>query len=415
MLRILASSKTSCRAHRPVQPKQALQLQQRRGHADDAKADGAQHAAARPSMRTEAHARCAASDQAVARRRLPHVPAAITQPRYVDIDAIRRSYAPATWNRISLADPLLMSFQARGIGNFVRPAGAGNLNTAVDTVVNAKRLMLCTGFNVERDTPETDGPVGVAILAHACWRADKQVVVVADELNAHLVREALHILDPDCLKHIAIETVPAARPADMHALQAIFDRHQVDAMVHTEVPGRNTDGAYLNMRGIPISDFNAPLDELMNLANARLMDTVGVGDGGNEAGMGGLGGVPPALNGLDMQAVVPAAHQVIAWNSNLGAIALGEFVLAAAGKGVSCTPAAFENVVRKMFSERAVDGVTRQGALDARVENPALPRHYNYTCVDGVRSAVHIGNLLQLQDIAHNVPLHWPTSGNKNF
>lgn len=412
MLRILTSSKASCRAQRPMQLKQ---LQQRRGHAGDAKAGGALHAAAQPSVRTEVHPRSMVGDQAFARGTLPPLPAGISQPRFVDIDAIRRRYAPATWSRISLADPLLMSFQARGIGNFVRPAGAGNLNTAVDTVVNAKRLMLCTGFNVDRNMPETDGPVGVAILAYACCRAGKQVVVVADDLNAHLVREALLILDPGCLKHIEIETVQAARPADMRVLQAILDRYYIDAMVHTEVPGRNKDGAYLNMRGIPISDFNAPLDVLMDVANARLMNTVGVGDGGNEAGMGGLGGVPPAQNGLDMQAVVPAAHQVIAWNSNLGAIALGEFVLAAAGKGASCTPAAFEGLVRKMFSERAVDGVTRQAALDERVENPNLPRHYNYSCVDGVRSAVHIGNLLQLQDIAHNVPLVWPAPSNRDL
>jgi hypothetical protein len=27
----------------------------------------------------------------------------------------------------------------------------------------------------------------------------------------------------------------------------------------------------------------------------------------------------------------------------------------------------------------------------------------------------HIGNLLQLQDVVHNVPLIWPASSHKNF
>jgi hypothetical protein len=343
------------------------------------------------------------------------LPAGVSQPRFVDVDAIRRRYAPATWNRISLADPLLMSFQGRGIGNFIRQAGAGNLNTAVDTLVNASKLMLCTGFNVDRDMPETDGPVGVALLAYACCRAGKQVVIVADALNAHLVREALLILDPGCLKQIQIEAVDAQLPADMGELAAMLDKHGVDAVIHTEVPGRNREGKYLNMRGIPIGDFNAPLDELLNLANERLLGTVGVGDGGNEAGMGGLSGVPPALNGLEMHAVIPAAHQVIAWNSNLGAIALGEFVLASADKGAGCKPETFEAIVRKLFQEGAVDGVTRLATMDERIENPVHPRHFNQTCVDGACSAIHIGNLLQLQDIAHNVPLAWPTSSHKNF
>ena len=408
MLRTLTSSKASGRSSRPAQTRQ------RRGHADDATTKGAAGSAAKPAVRTQAPGSTRLTDHVAAPRLHLPVPAGIAQPRFVDMDQVRRRYMPATWDRISLADPLLMSFQARGIGRFLRLAGAGNLNTAVDTVVNAKRLMLCTGFNVDRNMPETDGPVGVAILAYACCRAGKQVVIVADELNAHLLREALLILDPGCLQQITIESV-SAKPDAMQTLPAILARHEIDAMVHTEVPGRNKDGAYLNMRGIPISDFNAPLDTLVNLANDRLMDTVGVGDGGNEAGMGGLSGVPAALNGLDMQAVVPAAHQVIAWNSNLGAIALGEFILAAAGKGASCTPAAFESMVRKMFSEGAVDGVTRKAMLDERIENPSLPRHYNYSCVDGVRSAVHIGNLLQLQDIAHNVPLDWTGHDNKNL
>jgi hypothetical protein len=307
-----------------------------------------------------------------------------------------------------------MSFQGRGIGSFVRQPGTGNLNTAVDTVVNASKLMLCTGFNVDRNMPETDGPVGVAILAYACCRAGKQVVIAADTRNAHLVREALLILDPGCLKHIQIETVEAATSADMRGLEAILDKHGIEAVIHTEVPGHNKDGKYLNMRGMPIGDFNAPLDELMNLANEKQLGTVGVGDGGNEAGMGRLAGVPPALNGLEMQAVIPAAHQVIAWNSNLGAIALGEFVLASADKGSSCKPETFQAIVRKLFQEGAVDGVTRLATMDERIENPALPRHYNQTCVDGACSAIHIGNLLQLQDIAHNVPLVWPAPLHKN-
>lgn len=343
------------------------------------------------------------------------LPVGVAQPRIVDLDAVRLLYAPATWNRISLADPLLMSFQGRGIGNFVRQPGAGNLNTAVDALVNASKVMLCTGFNVDRNLPETDGPVGVALLAYACCRAGKQVVVVADAMNAHLVREALLVRDQACLKQIQIETVEAQMPADMSQLATMLDKHAVDVVIHTEVPGRNREGKYLNMRGIPIGDFNAPLDELLNMANERLLGTIGVGDGGNEAGMGGLTGVPPALNGLEMQAVVPAAHQVIAWNSNLGAIALGEFVLASADKGTSCKPETFQAIVRKLFQEGAVDGVTRLANMDERIENPAHPRHYNQTCVDGACSAIHIGNLLQLQDIAHNMPLIWPTSAHKNF
>jgi hypothetical protein len=414
MLRTLNASSASRSTRRPVSPQQFPQrLLNCRAYSDAWKAGGTPHERA-PGLRSKESAGSVLPMLDSRPNFRQPLPAGVSQPRFVDVDAVRRKYAPATWNRISLADPLLMSFQGRGIGSFLRQVGAGNLNTAVDTVVNASKLMLCTGFNVDRNLPETDGPVGVALLAYACCRAGKQVVVVADALNAHLVREALLIRDPACLKQIQIETVEVQMPAGLGALRAMLDKHAVDVVIQTEVPGRTREGKYLNMRGIPIGDFNAPLDELLNLANERLLGTIGVGDGGNEAGMGGLTGVPPALNGLEMQAVIPASHQVIAWNSNLGAIALGEFVLASADKGTSCKPETFRAIVRKLFKEGAVDGVTRLAIMDERIENPAYPRHYNHTCVDGASSAIHIGNLLQLQDIAHNVPLIWPTSAHKN-
>lgn len=337
-----------------------------------------------------------------------------SQPLFVDLEQSRQAFSESTWNRISLATPLLMSFQARGIGNFVREPGAGNFNTAVHTLVQASRVLLCTGFNVAENMPETDGPLGTALLAYACFRADKYVVLVADHHNAHLLKAQLALLDPACARSVQIEEVEANGQTPSGLWEEILDRHQPDAVVHTEVPGRNKEGNYLNMRGIKISDFNAALDGIADLANARGLHTIGVGDGGNEAGMGQIKGVPKAPNNKEMQAIIPAAHQVISWNSNLGAIALGEFVMSAAGKGPSCTVEDFENMLQVLLKEGAVDGITRGKNLDERIEHPDFPHHYNFTCVDGARSAIHIGNLLQVQDIAHNVPLVFPPIMNKS-
>lgn len=334
-------------------------------------------------------------------------------PLFVNIEQSKQVFSKATWNRMNLITPLLMSFQARGIGNFVRHSGAGNFNTAVHALLQANRVLLCTGFNVAENMPETDGPLGTALLAYACFRADKYVVLVADQHNARLVRTQLSVLDAACLKNVVIEEVRASSQAPSGLWENVLDRHQPDAVVHTEVPGRNKDGKYLNMRGIEISDFNAALDSIADLANARGLNTISVGDGGNEAGMGNIKGIPKALNGEEMQAVIPAAHQVIAWNSNLGAIAMGEFIMSAAGKGPSCDEKQFAKLLEALFLKGAVDGVTRGKNIDEKVENSASPGHYGFTCVDGARSAVHLGNLLQVQDIAHNVPLIFPANTSK--
>jgi hypothetical protein len=342
-------------------------------------------------------------------------PTNVSPPRFVNIDQSKQAFSEATWNRMNLITPLLMSFQARGIGNFVRDLGAGNFNTAVHALIQANRVLLCTGFNVAENMPETDGPLGTALLAYACFRASKYVVLVADHHNAHLLRTQLFVLDPACARNVVVEEVKANSQTPSGLWEDILDRHQPDAVVHTEVPGRNKDGNYLNMRGIQISDFNAALDGIADLANARGLNTIGVGDGGNEAGMGQIKGVPKALNMKEMQAVIPAAHQVIAWNSNLGAIAMGEFVMSATGKGPSCTEEQFAKLLQTLFIEGAVDGITRGKNIDEKVENPASAGNYNFTCVDGARSAIHIGNLLQVQDIAHNAPLIFPTNASEKY
>lgn len=338
------------------------------------------------------------------------IPKNISPPLFVHVEESKQAFPEATWNRMNLITPLLMSFQARGIGNFARGSGAGNFNTAVHALIQARKVLLCTGFNVAENMPETDGPLGTALLAYACFRADKDVILIADHHNSHLLRTQLSTLDKACARSVLIEEVQANSQAPFHSWEDILDKYQPDAVVHTEVPGRNKNGKYLNMRGIEISDFNAALDGIADAANARGLNTIGVGDGGNEAGMGQMKGVPKALNLEEMQAIIPCAHQVIAWNSNLGAIAMGEFVMSAAGKGPSCTQQEFTRMLHTLFKEGAVDGITRGKKLDEKIENPASAGQYNFTCVDGARSAIHIGNLLQVQDIAHNVPLTFPDS-----
>ena len=49
--------------------------------------------------------------------------------------------------------------------------------------------------------------------------------------------------------------------------------------------GRSADGAPRNMRGEDISAYTTPLDDLFS---AGPWDTIAIGDGGNEIGMGRL-------------------------------------------------------------------------------------------------------------------------------
>src|SRR5207237_6442479 len=82
------------------------------------------------------------------------------------------------------------------------------------------------------------------------------------------------------------------------------------------------DGRPRNMRGVDVSPWTAPLDDLFTAAPwAR----IGVGDGGNEIGMGKL---PTGLiartvpNGERIACITPCDHLVVAGVSNWGAYGL---------------------------------------------------------------------------------------------
>src|SRR5881392_3831507 len=63
--------------------------------------------------------------------------------------------------------------------------------------------------------------------------------------------------------------------------------HRPTHLVSIERPGRTASGDYLSARGETVRPWNAPVDALFLMAPRRVA-TVGVGDGGNEIGMGNV-------------------------------------------------------------------------------------------------------------------------------
>ena len=101
-------------------------------------------------------------------------------------------------------------------------------------------------------------------------------------------------------------------------LRALLDREKPVGLISTERCGRTADGQYINSRGRDIGPHMAPLDSLFLLSDAP---TVGIGDGGNEIGMGNL-----AADITERLGRVPCAVKtdrlIIATVSNWGALGL---------------------------------------------------------------------------------------------
>ena len=239
----------------------------------------------------------------------------------------------------------------RDIAAFSTPGAALE---AARALRGAQRVLIVTGFAVEPDMPETDGPPGATVLGRALRRLGARVRYVTDTANVPLVEAALKTLDEPS----DVLVFPGGAGDAQRLLQAEKPSH----LVAIERPGRNRDGDYLNMRGVSVAAWNTPLDELFFPHGKRRPVTIGIGDGGNEIGMGSALRRITRLDALRARiaTVVRADHLVVAGVSNWG----GYGVVAALGRltGLDLlhSPELERRLIEACVAVGACDGVTRR-------------------------------------------------------
>jgi D-glutamate cyclase-like protein len=256
----------------------------------------------------------------------------------------------------------------RGIGRLVV---AGAMAAAARSLACAQRVVLVTGF-VARPTwaAETDGPSGTVVLGRAIRRIGASVVYLADPPVLPLLEACLRTLgEPRDLVAVPAEPVAALREA--RAAVATFDPTH---LVAVERPGRALDGGYYNARGRSVAAINAPLDALFLRRRSGTV-TIGVGDGGNEIGMGRVRArvVRDVPNGAKIASVVRTDHLIVAGTSNWGAWGLTAHLALATGRALLHTPKEEARLTRAMVRAGAVDGLT--GAARPSVDNLPLGLH----------------------------------------
>src|SRR5499433_114488 len=171
----------------------------------------------------------------------------------------------------------------RDIAAFSTPGAALHAARALH---GARHVLIVTGFTVEPDMPETDGPPGAAVLGRALRRLGASVTYVTDGPNVPLVEAALKTLDEP--------SDVVVYPGGADGARALLTAEKPTHLVAIERPGRNRDGDYLNMRGDSVAGWNAPIDDLFVRGGStrprgvRRPVTVGIGDLGNEIGMGAV-------------------------------------------------------------------------------------------------------------------------------
>jgi hypothetical protein len=261
-----------------------------------------------------------------------------------------------------------LDFGGRGIGRLVVP---GAMAAAARSLAGARRVVLVTGFVPRAAAPaETDGPSGTVVLGRALRRLGARVRYLADPPVAPLLDACLRTLgEPRDLL-----TVPAEPAAAIRAARAAVGAFGPTHLVAIERPGRAVDGGYYNARGVSIAAANAPLDALFLRRRSGTV-TIGVGDGGNEIGMGRVRTrvVRDVPNGVKIASVIRTDHLVVAGTSNWGAWGVAAHLGLTTGRALLHTPAEEARLTRAMVRAGAVDGLT--GARQPSVDSLPLGLH----------------------------------------
>ena len=273
-------------------------------------------------------------------------------------------------------------------------ATRGALWDAASTIAAAPsaRVGLITGFYVPQGSPpaaETDGPVGVALLAKGLKDIGIWCQVATDEPCRGACSAAL--VGAECAD-VPIDALAIGSP-----LTPLIKTWRDAAITHAisiERCGRSADGAPRNMRGEDIGSYTAPLDDLFS---AGPWETIAVGDGGNEIGMGAVSRSligRHVAHGETIACVTPAQHLIVAGVSNWGAYALLGALAALCedwrASLLACLDEGLDQRVLEVTVARgpAVDGVSRLPS--PTVDNLDIATHHRV--LRNIRRLVERGN-----------------------
>jgi hypothetical protein len=255
-------------------------------------------------------------------------------------------------------------------------------------------LCVVTGFCITHAEPpaaETDGPLGAIFLARELHPLGVGVALATDGfcgpalqagLNACGLADGVPLfslpapgspLRPDHATRLPVmadytHLIALERVGPSHTLESLRTQpgytRQAEDLFRIFMPAASRDVPH-SMRGRDLSAHTAPMHMWFEIAARRSLPTIGIGDGGNEIGMGKIPwdvirrNVP---NGGLIACRVPTDHLIVAGVSNWGAYALAAGVLLL--RGAKPDPSLFdvdrERELLRIMVEKGplVDGVT---------------------------------------------------------
>lgn len=243
-------------------------------------------------------------------------------------------------------EALLVERNLRHMAQLRAALAPGYLLRAARLLAQAQRILIGTGFPVN-DTFETDGPLGAIALYDTLAHLGKEPVLAC----ANPLAEALED-DYRVLRLTAFDPEQGKQEATRELTVGAFD-----LVLSIERPGLAEDNRYYNMRGEDISPRCGVFDFFLTFATCP---TIGIGDGGNEIGMGK---VAEEVAALDIRGAATSCDELLVADvSNWAAYGL----IAVLGDLVEqplLQQIRHRETLAYLSKRGSVDGVTRENTL----------------------------------------------------
>ncbi|MEA4845719.1 MAG: DUF4392 domain-containing protein [Clostridiaceae bacterium] len=277
-----------------------------------------------------------------------------------------------------LEDIIRRNLERRGLSGVER---TGELKGAAESLLSGKTVLIVTGFAVRSAMKgETDGPLGTVSLAEALERLGKKVIIVTDGYSEDIMHSGLKALGLRC----PVEVVPVRNESLF--CRDLLEKYKPTHIAAIERPGRAADGRCYSMKGEDISDIVPNTDILFDEAKDRGITTIGVGDGGNEIGMGSIRSyiMKSVYKGERISAVAGADFLILAGVSNWGGHALSAALSILSRLMLLHDTETEKRLLESIVASGAVDGSTAQRTISV----DGLSLDYNLEILDLLRGII---------------------------
>ena len=248
-------------------------------------------------------------------------------------------------------EDIILSRDRRGISKLRTHVPDDFCDRAARLVLDNKgTAVIVTGFYImAAGAPETDGPPGAVAIGNALASLGYEVVYVTDR---YLVAMLQALAGPD----VRVVDFPiAADEASKAFSEDLLRELNPSVLVSIERCGLSSKGVYYNMHMRDISKFTARVDHLFTDHQA----TVGIGDGGNEIGMGSLKSMITDVPTLVTEPCVTATTELVLSSvSNWGGYGLVASLSKEAGRNLLPSVEAERDLVKQTADLGAVDGMS---------------------------------------------------------